>query len=343
MKCLRLTKRKCLEIADIDRPKPNGLDAIIKVRSSGICGSDLHFWSEGLGADAVNGLIMGHEFCGVAEDPGAGKQFKLGDRVTGIPLNPCGKCYACEQGFVQLCLNNANWEIMGITGPGAYAEYVSLRSDFVVKLPDNISDPEAALIEPSAICLHAVNSGNVKPNDRVLIVGAGPIGVMCAAWARIKGASYIAMTELNDKRAENALKLGDVDEVFNPADPKIVSKLKRSANGGVHVAIDTSASEAGINMALRSILPKGTLVLVGISMSPQSLQTITGTMKEIVIRPVLGYLPDEFIGVMDAMSCGLLKAEHFIGRTIRLPETQSAFEELSSGTSGDLKIIIRFQ
>jgi 2-desacetyl-2-hydroxyethyl bacteriochlorophyllide A dehydrogenase len=340
LKAVKLVGKRELRVADVDKPAKDGVNVLIKVSNCGICGSDIHFWNEGVGAVGYQGLILGHELDGIIEDTGSRNDLKQGDRVAVIPMNPCGECDTCLKGLVNLCENTYKRPQPGQNGPGGYAEYILARPDMVRRLPDTISDLEGAMIEPATVGLHAVKEAGVKRGDRVLIVGGGTIGLLCAAWSRIQGASFIAITEANAERAAKARGMGNADMVFDAADKGLKSSIKKAAGGGVDVAIDASASDAGINSALMLLRPKGTLVLAGISFSPQSLLTLVATMKEIAIRPSYAYLPGDFDSAIDSMARGILKTERFISRTIGMSGAQEAFESLDSRKTGDLKVVI---
>ncbi|HVN72949.1 MAG TPA: alcohol dehydrogenase catalytic domain-containing protein [Desulfomonilia bacterium] len=341
MKAVNLAGPRRLEVVDVDKPAPDGRAAVIKVTSCGICGSDIHYWEAGIGMNGLPGLIMGHEFAGVIEDAGFRGDLKIGDRVTAIPLNPCGECTSCREGMVQMCQNGMKRPAVGQNSPGAYAEYVSLRSDMVRRIPDAINDLEAAMIEPAAVCLHAVRRSGIKAGDRVLVVGCGTIGLLCASWARINGASRIFMAEVNDARAASAENLHDADEIVDGKDPKMSSKIRKATSGGVDIAIDASASVSGINSALMALKVRGALVLAGISLSAQELMTLPLTVKELSVRGSFGYEIADFELAMDSIARRALVVGKYISRTVSLDEVQQAFETLHSGTSGEVKIIMR--
>jgi threonine dehydrogenase-like Zn-dependent dehydrogenase len=210
----------------------------------------------------------------------------------------------------------------------------------VRKLPDSISDHEAAMIEPASVALHAVHKAGIKAGDKVLITGGGAIGLLCAAWARISGASSIALTEINVNRRAFAQKAGDVDFVFDAVDPRLVSTMKKAILGSFDIAIETSASDRGINTAISALKPRGKLVLAGISLHAQAIMTVLLVIKEIEQRSALGYLPKEFDLALDFIADKRLNVSKYISRTICLDEVQGSFECLSSNTSADVKILI---
>jgi 2-desacetyl-2-hydroxyethyl bacteriochlorophyllide A dehydrogenase len=340
MHALRLTGPRRLDLVEIEAPKPDGENVIIKVSTCGICGSDIHYWESGVDMSGRPGLILGHEFCGTVVEPGSRDDLSVHDRVTVLPLDPCGTCESCIKGHPNLCIKGMKRSIPGNNNPGAYAQFLKVRPDMVRKLPGSISDAEAAMIEPASVALHAVHKAGIKVGDKVLITGGGAIGLLCASWARISGASLIAMTEINANRRAIAQKAGDVDFVFDATDSGLVSTMKKSIHGGFDAAIETSAADGGINTAISALKPRGTLVLAGISFHAQTIMTVLMVIKEIEQRSSLGYLPHEFDSTLDHISNKKLSVGKYISRTISLDQVQDSFECLSSSTSEDVKILI---
>jgi threonine dehydrogenase-like Zn-dependent dehydrogenase len=340
MKAVVLAGPRRLDLVDRGKPVSTDGSVILRVTACGICGSDIHYWEAGAGADGRQGLVMGHEFAGLVEDPGARADLKPGDRVTAIPLNPCGGCTACRTGHVQLCLDGRNRPFMGQNSPGAYAEYVSMRPDMVRGLPGSLGDNEAAMIEPASVSLHAVRISNMQPGYSVLVVGGGTIGLLCAAWASLGGASKIFLTEVSEPRLTAARQLSEAREVLDGRDPKLVSVLKKATGGGVDIAIDASASDAGINAAIAALKLRGTLVLAGISLRPQSIMTLLLTLKELSLKTSFGYRIEDFEYSLATMASGKLDVARYVSRTIGLDGVQHAFESLHAGSSGDVKVII---
>jgi len=340
MIAVKLTGPRHLELIEMEEPRPDGQNVIIMVKTCGICGSDLHYWESGLDMCGNPGLIMGHEFSGTVVDTGSRSDLKPGDRVTALPLDPCGTCAPCTDGQVNLCARGMKRSIPGNNSPGAFARYLKLRPDMVRVLPDTVSDLEAAMIEPASVALHAINLAVLETGDKVLITGAGTIGLLSAAWARIGGASYTAVCEINQKRREFARELPYVDEVFDAGDPFVVSSMKKAVKGGFDIAIDTSANDAGINTAISALRTRGRLVLAGISMKPQSILTLLLVVKELEMKASLGYVPDEFDLALKSIADKILHVDTLINKTISLEEVQESFETLASGKSSDVKAII---
>ena len=341
MKAVKLTGPKQLELVEIEAPQPDGNNVIIKVSACGICGSDLHYWHAGKGMGGVSDLIMGHEFSGIVADPGNRDDLTAGDRVTALPLDPCGLCAACRARHVNICLRALKRSIPGNNSPGAFAEFLALRPDMVRKLPDTVNDIQAAMIEPTAVALHAVRTAAICPGDTVMISGGGPIGLLCVAWAKISGASYVALTEVNSFRKSFAEQNLDADGVFDPTDQAFASQVMKKIGGGFDVVIETSGSDAGINQALMMLKPKGRLILAGINAHTQAVLTIVAAAREITQKSVMAYLPDEFDTAMEYIAQNRIDVEKLVTSTTDLQSLGLAFETLASGASEEIKIICR--
>ena len=215
MKCVLLKDKRKFEVEEIEEPKKEENKVMIEITKSGICGSDIHYWENG----EPQGLIMGHEFCGKVIYSADREDLKIGDRVTALPISPCGHCEACLTGNMQYCPQTWTYATgLSLENPGGLTSKINVRSDMVIKVPENISDEEVAMVEPTAVGLHAVHLGNIKVGSKVLIIGGGIIGLTCAMFAKTEGASYVAITEVNEQRGNKALKLQVADEFFKVSD-----------------------------------------------------------------------------------------------------------------------------
>lgn len=345
MRAARIIGPRQFEVCSSDSPQADGTKVLVRISYCGICGSDLHLWVNGAGFGGVPDFVPGHEISATVIDPGSRDDLKEGDRVTVIPFNGCGECPMCRQGYPALCFRFAagdpNCMCPGVNAPGAYAEYLSARPDMVRKLPENISGQEGAMIEPAAVGCHAVRCAGIRPGETVLINGGGIIGLLCAAWARINGARYIALAEANDLRGQNALKMGDIDAYFDVKDQEYLPKLMDASGGGFDFALETSATDAGINAAFMALKPHGTFVMIGVNEKPSSVMTVLEMVKELNHKSSFGYTVEEFDMTLDLMGKRRLDAGKFISGTCGLDGVQAAFENLSSGKGSDVKIIIQ--
>lgn len=338
MKALIVNKQKELKLAEIATPEPNGKEVIAKVLACGICGSDIHYWDIGQPA----GLVLGHEYCCTVVDPGPRKDLKKGDRITALPISPCLKCEACRTGNIHYCAHT--WEDAtgtSLSRTGAYAEYIALRPEMVRKVPKNMSDEQVAMVEPSAVGLHAVHLGEVKVGDRVLIIGGGIIGLMSAEFAKLQGASYVAMTETNPARGKSAVKLKAVDEYFDALDKNCVSKLSKASCGGFDVVIECCGNSPAVTTALQAVKEGGRVVLVGVSLTPISIPTTLIVLRELKVLGDIAYTEKEFDQCLELIANKKLNVDKYISKIVALEEGQKSFETLTSGKDSAIKIILR--
>lgn len=338
MKCVKLKGVKKLELGNLEMPVSKDGSVVFKVESAGICGSDIHNWHTGMPV----GLVMGHEFSGVVVDPGSRKDLKIGDRITGLPISPCGVCDACKNGNVQYCSRTWSEAVgLALTNPGAFSEYSSCRPDMVKKLPKNVSFDEGCMVEPSAVSLHAVNLANIKIGDSVLIIGGGIIGLMAAEFAKLNGASYVGLVEVNEKRGKRAKKYGKVNAFFDAKDEKIVEKLMKVSNGGFDKVIECCGNEAAVTESIMAVKPGGTIVLVGVSTTPVNVPLVMSVMKEVTMIGAIAYTESEFEECIELIDKKVINVEKYIDAKVTLDKAQKSFKRLTSGNDNAIKIIFK--
>lgn len=337
MKCAMIKGAKLIEPATIGEPSTKNGKVVVTVKKAGICGSDIHYWDMGL----PEKLVMGHEFCGIVTNPGARSDLKVGDRVTALPISPCGKCPACLSGNPQYCPDTWNEALgLSLTNSGAYAERTSIRPDLVIKVPSNITDAEVAMIEPTAVGLHAADLADIKIGDKVLVIGAGIIGDVTAMFAKLNGAGYVAVSEVNEKRGNKAVALKCADACFNPKDEKFMEKVKEVCPYGYDVVIDCCGNSAAVSTAINLVRPNGTIVLAGVSMSEISIPSILVVMKELVVKGAIAYTEDEFKECIKLMSERRIDVLKFVDDVVSLDDVNDAFKRLTSGDDNAIKILI---
>lgn len=338
MKCVSISGQRKLVLKDKEVPVSKDGSVVIEVKSCGICGSDIHNWEVG----GPVGLVMGHEFAGVVVDPGSRADLEKGDRVTGLPISPCGKCEACKRGDIQYCPETWNEAVgLALTNSGGYAEYTSCRPDMVRKLPGNVSFDAACMVEPSAVSLHAVNLSNIKIGDDVLIIGGGIIGLMAAEFAKMSGARYVALMETNKKRGKKAVNFGKVDEYYDALKEDTIPKLITKTNGGFDVVIECCGNAPAVSEALMAVKPGGLVVLVGVSPVPISIPTVVGVMKEVKMLGAIAYTAAEFDTCLNLIANKKLNVVKYIDDLVALDKVQDSFERLTSGKDSAIKIVIK--
>lgn len=337
MKAVKLVDKKKLEVSEIDKPISSEDKVIIKVSSCGICGSDIHNWDIGQPV----GLVMGHEFAGTIVDSGF-SSYNVGDRVTALPISPCLKCSACKTGNYQYCQYTWNDGIgLSLNNPGGFSEYLSVRSDMVKKIPDNLSFDEGAMVEPAAVSLHAVNLANIKVGESVLIIGGGVIGLLAAEFAKLNGARYICLVETNDARGRKALNYGVINDYLNAIDDKIIEKLHEKSAGGFDKVIECCGNGAAVTEAIMGCKRGGNVVLVGVSTSNIEIPMVVAVMNEIKLQGSIAYREDEFDKVIKLISDKKIDVLKYIDSKVTLDEVQLSFERLTSGDDDAIKIIVK--
>lgn len=243
-------------------------EVIVKIARCGICGTDVHIYrNEYMSTFPV---IPGHEFGGVIVEVGRDvTDFKVGQRVAVDPNLYCGHCDMCRNEMANHCLN---WQGVGITRPGGFAEYTAVPARACYLLPDAMTDAQAAFIEPLACVVHAMKRIHVLPADPVLILGAGPMGLLLVQALRRMGASYVAVVEKQAARLELARAMGASHAV--PAGPDQGEALREVAPRGFGVVIDATGVPAVIEGAFRYLRPRGTYLQFGVTP-----QTATVTLR----------------------------------------------------------------
>ena len=337
MKAVAIKDVKQFEIKEIPEPKADGKKVIIEVSKTGICGSDIHYWVNG----EPKGLVMGHEFSGVVLDPGDRLDLIKGDRVTALPISPCGKCEACRNGDVQFCPETWSEAVgLSVDNPGGLTSKIAVRSDMVIKVPDNIKDEEVAMVEPLAVGLHAAHLGRIAVGDDVLVIGAGIIGLASAEFAKKEGASYVAITETNKARGQKAVDLKVADEYYDATDKDLVSKLMAKTNGGFDVVIECVGNGAAVNSAISMVKPGGIVVLVGVATDAVPTYTVMAVMKELVVQGAIAYTYNEFKSCIDLIARKQVDVLKFVDDIVPLERVQEAYERLTSGTDAAVKILV---
>jgi len=333
MKALVLKGPERLEIENVAIPKPADGQVLIRVKYCGICGSDLHAYHVG----KPEGLILGHEFTGEIVDIGPGVTgWNPGQRVAVIPGVLCGTCYSCRQGLYNLC-ERSMYGGLGLTAPGAMAEYICVKSDMLRELPENVDFLNGALAEPLAVSLHAIYQGNLQVGEKVLITGAGPIGMLCLKLALIGGASEIWVIESNPRRREMAHKAGA--SYVLPPERDSLRMIRRCAEPGINLALECAGVPDALNMALKSVRPRGRVVVAGIHQIPVEVEFNRIAVKEIQIRGSFGFI-GEMESALNLISKNTGDFETIITDVVSLEEAPAAFHDLFKSRRG-LKTVIK--
>ncbi|MBE9916419.1 2,3-butanediol dehydrogenase [Paenibacillus donghaensis] len=347
MKALRWHGQKDLRLDDIQEPAATKGKVKIKVEWCGICGSDLHEYVAGpifipqAEAHPLTGekapIVMGHEFSGQVVEIGEGvTKVAVGDRVVVEPIYACGKCEACKQGKYNLCNKMGFLGLAG--GGGGFSGYVAADEIMVHKIPEAVSFEQGALVEPSAVALHAVRQSKLKVGDKAAVFGTGPIGLLVIEALKASGASEIYAVELSPERKQKAAELGAI--VIDPKEYDAVQEIHKRTNGGVDVAYEVTGVPPVLTQALESTRMGGELMIVSIFEKEAPIHPNRVVLMERSINGIIGYR-DVFPAVISLMEQGYFPAEKLVTKRIALNDVLSEGFETLLKEKSQVKILVK--
>ncbi len=326
---------KPLRVDRVPDPKPGPRDLLLRVRGCGICGSDLHM-SEMPGLRP--GLVMGHEFAGEVLEVGRDAEggWRVGDRVCALPGIGCGHCAACLSGDLMLCPSLVTTGLG--QNSGGYAEYVVTGSRETLRLPAAVDYRVGALVEPLAVGLHAVEMAGMRPGQDVLVIGAGPVGVAVALWARFFGARHVVVSDFVAHRRELALRHG-ATAVIDPAREEVKPAFERITGARPGLVIECVGVPGLIQQCIQLCEPRGTVLVAGVCMKQDTLVPVTAVLKELKLQFVAFYHKRNFELTLDLLGTERIRASGFITDRIGLDALPDAFEALKQ-PSTQCKVIV---
>ncbi|WP_413379943.1 NAD(P)-dependent alcohol dehydrogenase [Alkalihalobacillus sp. 1P02AB] len=336
-----LNERLSIEVKKVAVPKPAADEALVKVYCIGVCGSDIHYYEHGkIGRYEVKEpLILGHELAGEVVQIGAEvTNVTVGERVAVEPGVTCGRCKYCKSGRYNLCPD----VVFMATPPvdGAWAEYVTIRSDFLYQLPDEMSYEEGALLEPFSVGFHSMIRGNVHPADRLFVSGLGPIGLLAIQSAKLFGVGEIYASDVVSSRRELALKIG-ATAVLEPLSDSIKEQIsKLTEKQGVDVVIETSGNQRAISETVTIVNRGGRVVLVGLPTTDDiSINISTLIDAEIDVYGVFRYA-NTYPAAIQALSRADVDIRNIITHRYDLKDIKEAVEMARTQKETSIKIMI---
>lgn len=244
---------------EIEKPVPSAGQVLIKVKYTGICGSDV----PRVNGDACHYFpnVLGHEFSGVVEEIGEGvKSVKPGDRVAGVPLVPCMQCEDCQKGNYSLC---KHYSFIGSREFGSFAEYVAVPERNVVKFEDSVSFEQGALFEPATVALHGLLRVPYEGGKTVAVLGGGTIGMFVAQWARIFGAREIVVFDIADERLKLGRRLGATAGIHTLEDGFLDKAMELTFGRGYDYVFETAGNTVTMKLAFALAANKANVCFVG--------------------------------------------------------------------------------
>jgi threonine dehydrogenase-like Zn-dependent dehydrogenase len=336
MKVLLYPEYQRLEIADQPRPKPEGWEVLLRVAACGICGSELEAFKM-RSPRRVPPLVMGHEFCGVVEEVGSEVEaLGRGQRVVSHSLFGCGQCVRCKRGDSHLCRQR---QLFGMHRGGAFAEYVTAPEKCLVAWPEALSREAASLAEPLANGVHVV--GLTRPLDTcvVVIIGAGPIGLLCQQAFQCLSSADTIVADLIQERLDAAASLG-AKHVINSRHEDFLTEVLRLTGGeGADVLVDAVGSRVSKQQALRATRPGGTAVWIGLHENSVEIDSHEITLQERRVQGSYAASLDELKVAVDLLASGKVDGSSWI-KTFPLAEGVEAFEKMLAAEGDNIKAVL---
>jgi len=326
-----------LEERPTPTPKPH--EVLIAIKTVGICGSDVHYWTHGRIGDFVvkNPMILGHESSGrVVATGSAVSHLKAGDRVTLEPGVPCGSCEFCKIGRYNLCPD----VIFLATPPydGSLSNYIAHSAAFAYKIPDHVTYDEAAMCEPLSVGIHACTRAGVSIGTRVLVLGAGPIGLVNLLAAKAAGASVVVVVDMQQNRLDVAKQLGANATYL--ATQNVAEEVSKAGLGPIDVTIECSGAEPAIRSAIRTTKSGGVVVLVGLGPSEIKLPIVDAACREVDIRGIFRYA-NCYPKALALIASGQVDVKPLITHRFPFADTLKAFEISRAMSDGAIKVAIQ--
>jgi L-iditol 2-dehydrogenase len=333
-----LTGPERMKLEEVKIPEIKEDEVLIQVKVCGICGSDIHSY-KGKHPFVHPPIVLGHEFSGVISKLGSKvKSLKEKDKVTVEPNIVCGKCYNCREGRYNIC---TNLKVIGCVGyNGALVEYIAVPEEKVIKLPEKFSFEEAALVEPAAVAIHAVRKSGQRLGNRVLILGAGTIGLLVMQAAKLQGAGEVVISELLEYRLKRAEDLG-ADRVVNSSSGDLIKLMERSyGKEGIDLIYDCVGIEETIFQSIQ-IARKGTkIIIVGVPEGNIKVDLAWVQDRELELVGSLMYTRGDFTTALNLIQREKLQVKPLITHKFKLKDVEKAFKILLKGEEEVLKVLI---
>jgi len=337
----RTESSKVLRVEEAPTPEAGPGQVVVRVRASGICGSDLHGFLDAEGTNRRDGLIMGHETAGDVAAVGEGvTRVRVGDRVTVDPQVVCGVCESCRNGWISICDNKR------VTGSslrgfeqGSMAEFIAVAESQVYALPDSIDYAVGAMIEPLSNAVHLVNRAGIRLGDVVVVVGAGTLGLCILQGVVAAGAGTIIVSDTSSYRLDVARSLG-AHLVVNPLERSLRDAVAEATGGrGADVVIESVGIDATYQDTIHIVRKRGRIMFFGAVQPTVTVDLMPILHKEITIVGCTG-ANDETALAIDLVERGLIDLRPLITQQFPLDQAQEAFDAMADPSVDSIKVQI---
>jgi len=341
MKAAILYKIKDIRIEDIEKPTIKPDEALVRVKSVGVCGSDVHYYLHGRIGDQIvkDRHILGHEPAGEIVEVGKEvKNLKVGMRVAVEPGISCGHCEQCKKGRYNIC---KDVKFLGTPPvPGAYREYLAYPAKFLYPIPDSVSYAEGSLVETLSVGMYAVELAGLNVGDDIAIIGCGPIGLVTLESVKSAGAGRIFVTDIIDERLKFAKKYA-ADFTVNAKKENVIEKIKDLTGGrGVDIVFECASSVDTLKQSIEMVATGGKIIWIGIPPEDYvSIPVHTVRRKEIVIKAVRRF-KHSYPKCINAIAGGKVSVKDMVTHNFQLEDITKAFSLVENYADGVIKAMI---
>lgn len=338
MKSIVIREPGKVEIRESEIPELKKGEALLKILYGGICGSDLTSYKGG-NAYVSYPRIPGHEFSAeIIEIEDNDRNLKKGMIVTCNPYFNCNECYSCKRGLVNCCTTN---QTMGVQREGAFSNYITMPIERIID-GKGIPARTLALIEPFCISYHGIQRAEVKQNDKVLIIGAGTIGVLAAVAAKTKGAK-VYVSDISSQKLEFAKTFGIDGVILNDSEESFAQQVNDITNGdGFDITVEAVGLPSTFQNCIDSAAFGGKVVLIGVSKQNLDFNFTLIQKKELNVMGSRNALTRDFENLIDIVKRGEIDLDRIITNSYKMEEAAQAFEDFSKNAASMLKVMFEF-
>ncbi len=328
-----------IEFNEVPKPGVEKDHVLIEVKACGVCGSDLHVY-HGKHPFTSYPVIQGHEFAGVVDAVGSEVEgIRPGQKVTVVPSLVCGRCYPCRHGRANIC---DELKVMGFQAPGCHRNFFSVPADNVIPIMEELSFEAGAMVEPLAVGVHAVRRADLKAGMRVLVLGAGPIGLLTMQAAKASGASEVLIVDRVDSRLEAARKLG-ADHTVNGDQEAVAGAIRRAFGAdGADLIFECVGLEATVETAVQVGRKGARIMVVGVVGGRPRISIGVLQDRELELVGTLMYMRPDFEQAIAWIAEGLVTPTELITARFPFGELPRAYQEADEHPERNLKVMVLF-
>jgi len=326
-----------IEFSEVPKPALGGQDVLLRIRRIGICGSDIHVY-HGKHPYTSYPVVQGHEFCGEVAEVGRNvRSFRQGDLATAPPQIVCGECVPCREGRYHIC---ENLKVMGFQAPGVAQEFFALPESALLKLPAGFTLECGALVEPTAVAIHAVSRASSVAGRQVLVLGAGPIGNLVAQVARWRQARRVLISDISDPRLEIARQCG-IDCTVNSREASLESYVAEVFGPNrADAAFECVGAAETVNQAIHNVRKGGTIVIVGVFGDRPEIDLGLVQDRELEMRGTLMYQRLDYVDAIRCLTEGGITVGPLLTRNFSFRHYPEAYAFIEENREKVMKVMV---